>query len=173
MASSETGARVSRPSSSATGVATGRVAEPARRPAELERLEVFIGRWITEGETLGTPEAPAMPIVASDTYQWLPGSHFVMHQAYGHIGPVGAGGLEVIGIDPATGQYTTYFFDSQGNASTQTLSYQDGAWFWQGPHARCRGVYSDEGRTFTAHHERSDDGVEWVPSMTVTLRRID
>jgi hypothetical protein len=47
---------------------------------------------------------------------------FVMHPAYGRIGEVGVGGLEVIGYDPATGQYRTYFFDSQGNIITETLS---------------------------------------------------
>jgi uncharacterized membrane protein len=35
-----------------TGVATARVTSTVRRAPELERLQVFIGRWITEGETV-------------------------------------------------------------------------------------------------------------------------
>jgi len=60
----------------------------------------LIGRWLTEGETVVAPGAAPVPIVASDVYQWAPGGHFVMHPAYGRIGNVGVGGLEIIGYDP-------------------------------------------------------------------------
>jgi hypothetical protein len=160
-------------STAATGVATGNVTSAAPHAPELQRLEVFIGRWITEGQTVESSEAASVPIVASDVYQWAPGGRFLMHPAYGHIGPLEVGGLEVIGFDPATGQYRTHFFDSQGNVVTETLSQRDGTWTWQGAHARCTGVFSEGGKVLTARHERSDDGSRWEPSMTVTLRRID
>jgi Protein of unknown function (DUF1579) len=140
---------------------------------ELERLNVFIGRWLTEGETAAAPGASATSIVASDVYQWAPGGRFVMHPAYGRIGSAPVGGLEVVGYDPSTGQFQTHLFDSEGNTARETLSLQDGVWTWQGSRVRCHGVFSDDGRTLTAHHERSDDGEHWTPSMTVTLRRID
>jgi hypothetical protein len=38
---------------------------------------------------------------------------------------------------------------------------------------RCTGTFTDNDKTLTARHERSDDGVHWIPSMTVTLRKID
>jgi Protein of unknown function (DUF1579) len=161
-----------RPSTAATGVPTARVTNAARSAPELERLEVFIGRWITEGETAGSPETAPVQIVASDVYQWAPGRHFIVHPAYGRIGPADVGGLEVIGHDPATGQYRTHFFDSQGNISTETLSYRDGTWTWQGALARCTGVFTEGGKVLTARHERSDDGINWVPSMSVTLRKV-
>src|SRR4030095_7714030 len=115
-----------------TGVATARVTDAARPAPELERLNVFIGRWITEGETAGSAEASSARILASDVYQWAPGGHFVMHPAYGRIGNFDVGGLEVIGYDSATGQYRTHFFDSQGNVITETLSCRNGIWTWQG-----------------------------------------
>ena len=161
------------PSTAATGVVTAQVTNTPR-PAALERLEVLIGRWITEGETADGPEAATrMQIVASDVYQWVTGRHFVMHPAYGRIGQVGVGGLEVIGYDPSTGQFRTHFFDGQGNIITEALSYRDGKWIWQGAHARCTGVFNEGGTILTARHERSDDGIHWVPSMTVTLRKVD
>jgi hypothetical protein len=40
-------------------------------------------------------------------------------------------------------------------------------------HARCTGVLTDDSKTLTARHERSDDGVNCVPSMSVTLRKVD
>jgi hypothetical protein len=46
------------PAKSSTGVSTGRVPEQRERPPELEQLDVFIGRWVTEGETVAELEAP-------------------------------------------------------------------------------------------------------------------
>ena len=81
---------------------------------ELERLNVFIGRWLTEGETTPQDGTPAEPIVASDVYQWAPGGRFIMHPAYGRIGSVAVGGLEVIGYDASTGQFETHFLIARG-----------------------------------------------------------
>jgi hypothetical protein len=143
------------------------------RPVALDRLEVFVGRWITEGSTAPSPEAPAAQIVASDVYAWAPGGRFLMHPAYGRIGSDDVGGLEVIGHDPETGQYKTHFFDSEGNVLSETLSHQDGTWIWQGSNVRCTGTFAEDRKVLVARHERSDDGVHWVPSMTVTLRKIE
>jgi|SRR5215813_8965064 len=132
-----------------------------------DRLNPFIGRWITQGQT-----ADGVPIVASDVYEWAPGGKFVMHPAYGRIGDQEAGGLEVITPDTETGHYRTHFFDSQGSLTNQRLSLRDRAWFWEGDRTRCRGVFSEDGRKLTAYHERPDDDGQWVPSMTVTLRKI-
>ena len=155
-----------------TGVSVGRVGDSQRAP-ELDRLEVFIGRWMTEGETVADADGGSARIVASDVYQWLPGGHFIMHPAYGRIGSASVGGLEVIGYDAGTGHYVTHFFDSEGNVSSQALLYRDGTWIWQGEHARCTGTFTDRGQTLSARHESSDDGVNWRPSMNVTLRKVD
>lgn len=146
---------------------------PDVMPQGLDRLEVFIGRWITEGETAARDGAPSVPIVASDVYQWLPGRRFVMHPAYGRIRDVDVGGLEVIGYDPENEQFRTFFFASNGDVIQETLSCEDSTWIWRGASVRCTGTFSDDGKSLLARHERSEDGVSWEPSMTVTLRRID
>jgi hypothetical protein len=51
----------------------------------------MIGRWITEGETVANEAMPAMPIVASDVYEWGPGGQLVVHTAYGPAGDCGGG----------------------------------------------------------------------------------
>jgi hypothetical protein len=48
----------------------------------------------------------------------------------------------------------------------------DGRWTWSGPHARATGVLSEDGRAMPTLHEWSDDGVNWRPSMDVTLRKV-
>ena len=149
------------------------MSESNLRPSALDHLNVFIGRWLTEGETVATPEAPSMRIFASDVYQWGPGGRFVIHSAYGRIGQQEVGGLEVIGCDPATDQFRTHFFDHAANVIIETLTFRDGTWTWQAAHHRCKGVFTDKGKTLTAHHEHLEDGKHWLPSMVVTLRKVE
>ena len=70
---------------------------PAQRGPEHARLDVLIGRWITEGHTVASPGAPAARILASDVYEWAPGGFFVVHPVYGRIGDAEVGGVEIIG----------------------------------------------------------------------------
>jgi hypothetical protein len=139
----------------------------------LKRLDVFIGKWINEGRTIAVePGAPAVKILTSDVYEWMPGGRFVLHSAYGRIGDLDVGGTEIIGYDPETGAYRSYFFDSQGNVSTDTLAADGDTWIWQGEDTRCTAVFTDCGKVQTAHHERLDDGGGWVPAMDVTLIKV-
>ena len=81
---------------------------------------------------------PAVPIFASDVYEWMPGRFFVLHTAYGRIGDINVGGTEIIGFDPANQTYRTHFFDSQGNISRQESIAGDGTWIEMVPWRRQR-----------------------------------
>ena len=145
---------------------------------EHERLSVFVGKWRTEGRTIATAESPAVPILSSDIYEWVPGNFFVVHHWDGTVGDAKAAGIEIIGYDAAAGNYRTHFFDSDGNAGSEVLTARDRWWTWLGRQVmgaewhRCTSVVSQDGNTMTARHERSSDGKTWTPWMDVTLRRI-
>lgn len=145
---------------------------PAPGP-EHRRLEVFIGKWINEGETMATPDAPAARIVTSDVYEWIPGRFSVLHTAYGHIGDLDVGGVEIIGYDAESGKYTSHFFDSQGHVTVDELTYDAGKWIWTGERTRTTSEFSDDGKVQRSLHEQSEDGAEWRLAMDVTLRKID
>jgi hypothetical protein len=145
---------------------------PAAAPAELGKLDVFIGRWINEGETVSEHGSPALRIVTSDIYEWAPGGHFMVHAAYGRIGAFDVGGVEIIDYDREAGSFRTRFFDSQGNANVAMLTERDGVWTWTGERTRCRADFSPDGTIQSAHHERSENGIVWVPSMEVVLRKV-
>jgi len=81
---------------------------------EHAKLEVFIGKWINEGKTVASQDAPATRIVTSDVCEWIPGRFAVLHTAYGRIGDLDVGGAEILGYNPASGKCTSHFFDSQG-----------------------------------------------------------
>lgn len=138
---------------------------------EHKLLDVFIGKWINEGQTVGS--APAVKILTSDVYEWMPGGFFVLHTAYGRIGNMDVGGTEIISYDAASQQYRSHFFDSQGNISLQELTVSGDTWKWAGEQTRCTAVFTDRGKTQTAYHERLDEQGNWVSSMEVTLTRVE
>jgi hypothetical protein len=153
-------------------VQSGLIGQLTRPGPEHQLLEIFIGKWINEGHTIAGPGTPSVKILTSDVYEWMPGGFFVLHTAYGRIGSIDVGGTEILGYDAVNKKYRSYFFDSQGNISRQELTECCGTWTWQGEKTRCLAIFSDNGTTQTAHHEQSDDGVNWHPSMDVTLRKV-
>jgi Protein of unknown function (DUF1579) len=137
------------------------------------RLEVFIGKWINEGETVPVGGVSPARILTSDVYEWIPGRFAVLHTAHGRMGELDVGGVEILGYDAESGKYTSHFFDSQGNVTVDELLYDDGKWTWNGERLRTTSTFSEDGKVQHSLHEQSDDGVEWRPAMDVTLRRVD
>jgi hypothetical protein len=140
------------------------------RGARHEALEVLIGRWINEGQTVETAQVPSAAILTSDVYQWAPGGFFVVHSAYGRIGDANVGGVEIIGVDGDA--YLSTFYDSFGNVHRSRVEIDGAVIRWIGDRTRCTATITDGGVTQIARHESSADGVGWTPSMDVTLRKI-
>ena len=142
----------------------------AVRDARHEALDVLIGKWINEGHTVATAEAPSVPILTSDVYEWAPGGFFVVHSAYGKIGDASVGGVEISGVDGDA--YRSTFYDSFGNVQTSRMEVDGEVIRWLGERTRCTATITNNGRTQVAHHEASADGTTWAPSMEVTLRKV-
>ena len=146
--------------------------EQSRRMPELDRLDIFIGKWMNEGYVVATGEAPSVKITTSDVYEWLPGRFFVLHTAYGRIGNMDVGGVEVLGYDPATRKYFSRFFDSSGTIHEANLMADGDSWTWKGKTTGCTAVFTEDGKVQTAHHVRLDENDNWVPSMEVVLTKV-
>jgi hypothetical protein len=156
----------------ARGVATGIVAGAPVPGPEHRRLQAIIGKWINQGHTVASPAAPAVEILSSDVYDWMPGGFFVLHTAYGLIGDTGVGGTEIIGYDPETMSYFNTFYDSQGNVMQGKIEIEGDTWRHLHARTRATAVFSDGDTTQTVLHERSDDGIAWQPSMEIVLRKV-
>jgi len=153
---------------SGTFIKAGQVPGP-----EHKMLDQIIGRWINEGQTIASANAPAVKIVTSDVYEWAPGGFFVIHYAYGHAGKEYGGAIEIIGYDQESKKYIAYCFDSNGILTQEELMISKNAVASLGKHTRCNGMFSDDGNTLTVHHERSEDGGKtWLPTMDVKLVKI-
>jgi Protein of unknown function (DUF1579) len=147
--------------------------EPPHPGPEHARLEAFVGKWINQGETVAASDRPTAKILTSDVYEWIPGRFAVLHTAYGRIGDLDVGGVEILGYDADKAKYTSHFFDSQGHVTINELIYDDGKWIWSGERLRTTSEFRDGGKLQRSLHEQSEDGVEWRLAMDVTLRRVD
>src|SRR4030095_6347278 len=128
---------------------------------EHRQLGVVIGKWINEAETIAPPDSPAARILTSDVYEWIPGRLAVLHTAYGRIGELDVGGVEIIGFDDQTGQYTSHFFDSQGHLTVDQLTYDAGKWIWTGEQIRTTSEFSADGRITRSLIAHSEDRGAW------------
>jgi len=146
---------------------------PQARGHEYDRLEVLIGKWINVGKTEPMGDEPPLDITTSDIYEWMPGKYWILHTAYGRLGNVDVGGVEIIGYDRETGKYVSYFYDSRGNVSEHEIMVDGNSMTWKGNVTGCTAVFTEKGKVQTAHHVRLDEHSRWVPSMEVVLTKVN
>lgn len=96
--------------------------------AEHKLLDIIIGKWITLGETVANENSQAVPINASDVYEWIPGGFYILHSAFGVIG----GAIEMIGYDAKNEKYFSHNYDSQGNTTQDEITITENVWMWTG-----------------------------------------
>jgi hypothetical protein len=156
---------------------------PAPSP-QLQRLDVLVGRWRSEGHVVGDP---AVPITGTDSYEWLPGGFFLLHRVDVLIGQQQVQALELIGeYDPASDAFTARAYDNLGNVTIMRARVDEqGVWRFTGggdvaPVARPAAAdasgavrstltISPDRAGMTARWERSDDGARWQPWMDMTF----
>jgi Protein of unknown function (DUF1579) len=146
--------------------------ERQARGPEYDRLEVLIGKWINVGKTERMGDEPPLDITASDVYEWLPGKYWILHTAYGRIGKMDVGGVEIIGYDRETGKYISHFYDSRGNSSEGEIIIDANTMTWKSKTTACTSVFTENGKVQTGHHVRLDENGRWVPSMEVVLTKV-
>jgi hypothetical protein len=130
---------------------------------EHERLNVFVGRWRSEGRTEAAPPAASEIMTHQHTYEWLPGGFHVFHRWEGHIGDQESKGIEVIGYDPSSETYEVHFFDGDGWARIYRARVHERAWTFSGTRERCSIMFAEDGHTMRIHWDRSPDGGTWRP----------
>jgi hypothetical protein len=138
------------------------------------RLAALVGRWRTEGRTIQKQEAPAVPIDAVDTYEWLPGGLGLLHTVDGRVGDDQVEGAEIIGWDSALQAYVTLYCGTDGlNRYEATLAEEDGRLVWRmrSDWDRFTGTFSDDGNTIDGHWEQLSDERAWQPWMDITLTK--
>jgi hypothetical protein len=125
--------------------------------APLQRLEVLVGRWKTEGWTRATVGMPAERIDAIDTYEWLVEGVAMLHRVDARVGDLKVDGAEIIGFDPERGRYVTQYFGSDGPTAYEADLAKErdrSVWTMRGPDTRFSGELSADGDVITGRWER-------------------
>jgi Protein of unknown function (DUF1579) len=141
----------------------------------LKRLEPLAGEWETRGWTRKTSSAPALEIVATDTYEWIAAGFVLLHLVDARVGGEQVQGAEILGYDPSRqGIFTQYFGSDGPNRYEAKMSDEKGELVWKmwSERDRFTGTFSEEGTVITGHWELLDSNGSWQPWMDITLTKI-
>jgi hypothetical protein len=141
---------------------------PANR---MTRFEVFIGTWNTTGEVLATSANPAGMLVATDTYRWLPGRHFIVHEVDARFDGAPTRSMEVMGYDPVKQRHVARSFDDQGVEESFIVELSGRRWAIDGKTVRFRGSFDVARNRLAGLWELKPPRAGWQPWIRLELRR--
>jgi hypothetical protein len=145
-----------------------RTSKPSRRTS-LKRLDVFIGNWHAEGTSYGDgqdaadPRAAGVPWTSDESYEWLPGSFFVLHRWDAQMGKHEFKGAEIMGCDEAEGSYFTRMFDNAGHHPDYAADVDGDVWSFKAAQTRATVKVQDAGDKMTFNWEWKNGGKKWLP----------
>ncbi|WP_310417989.1 DUF1579 family protein [Chamaesiphon sp. OTE_8_metabat_110] len=140
---------------------------PLTPSAELQLLNVFVGKWPTEGLSYGTGQSKENPYdspvrwIGAETYEWLPGGFFLVRHFNGQIGDLPMSGIETIGYDAVSQTYSSQIFDNYGRIHLGQRTIRDGVWSSSiGTEYRTTYTFRNDGNNLATHWEWLD-GDDW------------
>jgi hypothetical protein len=136
----------------------------------MSRLGIFVGTWNTTGEVYPTDGAPGGTLSATDTYRWLPGGHFLIHEADARFGREIARSLEVVGYDAKRRKYLSHAYDDRGNHEEFEVRLTGRRWQILGERVRFDGKFSVDGSELTGLWELKGKR-RWQPWIKLQLSR--
>jgi Protein of unknown function (DUF1579) len=135
------------------------------------RFEVFIGIWNTSGEVLETDTSPASSLVATDTYRWLPGRQFIVHDVDARFDGQPTRSMEVMGYDRASKKYFAQSFDDKGVTEAFDISLVGRRWMITGNTVRFSGSFNAERSRLGGLWELKGKRGAWQPWIKLELQR--
>lgn len=139
--------------------------------SRMSRLELLIGVWNTTGEVYETEAGPPARLSATDTYRWLPGRHFIVHEADARFGETPTRSMEVIGYDRERSKYTSRSYDDQGATEVFEVALRGRKWSIVGASVRFDGRFDADGRRLTGLWEMKGQRTGWQPWIRLALVR--
>jgi hypothetical protein len=137
----------------------------------MSKLEAFIGTWNTTGDVLETDVNPAGTLVATDTYRWLPGKHFIVHDVDARFDGNPVRSMEVIGFDASTKQFFATSYDDQGQTESFSVALARRRWTIKGKTVRFDGYFDSQKTRLTGLWELRVAKGRWQPWIKLELVR--
>jgi Protein of unknown function (DUF1579) len=132
---------------------------PLTPSAELQLLNVFVGKWPTQGLSYGSGQSKENPYdspvrwLGEETYEWLPGGFFLVRHFHGQIGSIPISGIETISYDAASQTYPSQMFDNYGRIHFAQRSIRDGVWLHTQTEYRATYTFRNDGKNMATHWE--------------------
>ena len=147
---------------------------------ELNKLNVFIGKWNIEGNQYEGPFGPTAKITTVETCEWLPGGLFLIHRLTGNVGEQKIACIEVIGYDEKTKSYPTHSFYNDGKTNEWQSREDNGTWTLTGNSqadgkpikVRSTTIFSNNNNSITVKWEKSNDGLEWETFWDINATKV-
>jgi hypothetical protein len=140
---------------------------PANR---LLKLEVFIGTWNTTGTVLKTSVNPKGTLIATDTYRWLPGKRFIVHEVDARFDGSPSRSMEVMGWNARRIRWFSTSYDDQGATESFELDLTGRRWRIRGKTVRFDGSF-DPARNRLEGLWELKARARWEPWIELLLRR--
>jgi Protein of unknown function (DUF1579) len=138
----------------------------------MSKFEVFIGTWNTTGEVLATQTSPAGSLSATDTYRWLQGKHFIVHDVDARFDWEPTRSMEVMGFDSSKKHHFARSYDDQGSTEEFVVSLNGRRWSISGKTVRFKGSFDVQKTRLTGLWELKASKVGWQPWIKLELVRI-
>ena len=154
--------------------------QPPLTPSpELQLLNIFVGKWPTEGLSYGSGQSKENPYDSSvrwlgeESYEWLPGGFFLIRHFNGQIGDIPISGIETIGYDTASQTYPSQSFDNYGRIHLGHRSIRDGVWSsCIGTEYRATYTFRNDGNNMATHWEWLDED-DWSVLMDLEAVKVE
>ncbi|HEX6277113.1 MAG TPA: DUF1579 family protein [Polyangiaceae bacterium] len=137
----------------------------------MTKFAVFLGTWNTTGNVLETEAGPAGTLVATDTYRWLPGNHFMVHDVDARFDGKPTRSMELMGFDPEKGRFFATSYDDQGRFETFAIALEGRRWRIQGKTVRFDGSFDAAKNRLTGLWELKGSRGRWQPWIELELVR--
>ncbi len=136
-----------------------------------QRLGYFEGNWHTTGQFL-SGKMEGQNILGFDTYEWLPGTHFLMHTVDIKADNSHIRSVEIIGWDKEMKMILGRSFDSDGNYSEYSFVLRGDEILINGSAMRFNGRFTNDYSRITGiWEEMTVNG--WRAIIEVTLTRME
>ena len=137
----------------------------------MSRFDLFIGVWNTTGEVFATEANAGGAWVATDTYRWLPGKHFIVHDVDARFDGKPTRSMEVIGYDAAKRHHFARSYDDAGTSDVFLVELSGRRWTISGEKVRFRGSFNAAKNRLSGRWDIRTHRTGWEPWIELQLVR--
>lgn len=142
----------------------------------LQQLDVLVGAWEMELSNSSFLPHPSDTMKGQVTFAWAQDGAFLLMRMGGNSGgPPDA--VWLIDRDESAPTYTVFYYDARHVSRIYAMIFSEREWkmwreepgFWQ----RFEGRISEDGKTITAHWDKSPDNTTWEHDFDVTYMKVE